>query len=84
MQMNIDFHYFVIKTLAYTAGFSEDDAQTIAYYSQQVDDFTKSSPMRVRQEPPAYFIEKGYAGKLENGLWEVQPHPTGINVLKSL
>ena len=84
MQMNIDFHYFMIKTLAYTAGFSEEDAQTIAYYSQQVDDFTKSSPMRVRQEPPAYFIEKGYARKLENGLWEVQPHPTGIDVPKSL
>ena len=84
MQMNIDFHYFVIKTLAYTAGFSEDDAQTVAYYSQQVDDFTKSSPMRVRQEPPAYFIERGYARKLENGLWEMQPHPTGIDVLQSL
>ena len=84
MQMNIDFHYFVIKTLAYTAGFSEDDAQTVAYYSQQVDDFTKSSPMRMRQEPPAYFIERGYARKLENGLWEVQPHPTGIDVLQSL
>ena len=45
MQMNIDFHYFVIKTLACAAGFSEEDAQTIAYYSQQVDDFTKSAPM---------------------------------------
>ena len=82
--MNIDFHYFVIKTLAYAAGFSEEDAQTIAYYSQQVDDFTKSSPMRVRQKPPVYFIEKGYARRLENDLWEVQPHPTGIDVLKSL
>ena len=82
--MNIDFHYFVIKTLAYAAGFSEEDAQTIAYYSQQVDDFTKSSPMQVRQEPPVYFIEKGYARKLENDLWEVQPHPTGIDVLQAL
>ena len=82
--MNINFHYFVIKTLACAAGFSEEDAQTIAYYSQQVDDFTKSSPMQVRQEPPAYFMEKGYARELENGLWEVQPHPTGIDVLQSL
>ena len=82
--MNIHFHYFVIKTLACAAGFSEEDAQTIAYYSQQVDDFTKSSPMQVRQEPPTYFMEKGYARKLENGLWEVQPHPTGIDVLQSL
>ena len=82
--MNISFHYFVIKTLACAAGFSEEDAQTIAYYSQQVDDFTKSSLMRVRQEPPTYFIEKEYARKLEDGLWEVQPHPTGIDVRQSL
>ena len=82
--MNINFHYFVIKTLAFAAGFSEEDAQTIAYYSQQVDDFTKSSPMQVRQEPPAYFMEKGYARELEDGLWELQPHPTGIDVLQSL
>ena len=82
--MNIDFHYFAIKTLACAAGFSEEDAQTIAYYSQQVDDFTKSFPVRVRQEPPTYFIEKRYAWELDNGLWEVQPHPTGIDILQSL
>ena len=82
--MNINFHYFAIKTLAFAVGFSEEDAQTIAYYSQQVDDFTKSSTMQVRQEPPAYFMEKGYATRLADGLWEVQPHPTGIDVLQSL
>ena len=84
MQMNIDFHYFVIKTLAYAAGFSEEDAQTIAYYSQQVDDFTRVSPMRVRQEPPLYFIVNGYAVKLDDDLWEVQPQPTGIDIFQSL
>lgn len=82
--MDINFHYFVVKTLAYVAGFSEEDAQTIAYYSQQVDDFTKCLPMLVRQEPPAYFIENHYAAKIEDSLWKVQPHPTGIDVLQSL
>ena len=82
--MDIDYHYYVIKTLAYTAGFSEEDAQTIAYYSQQVDDFVKCSPMRVRQEPPAFFVEKGYAKKSMGGTWQVMPHPTGIDILQSV
>jgi hypothetical protein len=37
--MDIAFHYFAIKSLAVTAGFSDEDAQTIAEYSQMVDDF---------------------------------------------
>lgn len=37
--MDIAFHYFAIKTLAMMAGFSDNDAQTIAEYSQMVDDF---------------------------------------------
>lgn len=82
--MDIDYHYFVIKTLAHTVGFSEEDAQTIAYYSQQVDDFVKCSPMLVRQEPPTYFMEKKYAKKVGEDLWRVVPHPTGIDVIQSI
>ena len=82
--MDIDYHYFVVKTLAQTAGFSEEDAQTVAYYSQQVDNFTKCLPMEVRQEPPAYFFEKKYAVKKGEALWRVMPHPTGIDVIQSL
>ena len=82
--MDIDYHYYVIKTLARTAGFDEEDSQTIAYYSQQVDDFVKCLPMRVRQEPPAFFTEKGYAGKSLGGTWQVVPHPTGIDILQSV
>lgn len=37
--MDINFHYFAIKTLALRAGFKDNDAQTIAYYSQMIDDF---------------------------------------------
>lgn len=82
--MDIDFHYFVVKTLARTAGFPEEEAQTIAYYSQQVDDFTKCLPMLVRQEPPAFFLERKYAKKIGEEIWQVLPHPTGIDVIQSL
>ena len=82
--MDIDFHYFVVKTLTRTAGFPEEEAQTIAYYSQQVDDFTKCLPMLVRQEPPAFFLERKYAKKIGEGVWQVLPHPTGIDVIQSL
>lgn len=81
--MDINYHYFMIKTLAYAAGFSQEDAQTIAYYSQQVDDFIRCSPMRVSRKPPAYFIEKGYAKEVK-GVWQVMPHPTGIDMAQSL
>jgi putative chitinase len=37
--MDINFHYFAVKTLAKAAGFKENDAQQIAAYSQFVDDF---------------------------------------------
>lgn len=37
--MDINFHYFAIKTLALRAGFEDSDAQTISYYSQMIDDF---------------------------------------------
>lgn len=37
--MDITFHYFAVKTLARKAGFDEAEAQTIAVYSQFVDDF---------------------------------------------
>lgn len=36
--MNINFHYFVVKTLATKAGLTEDEAQTIAFFSEFVDD----------------------------------------------
>ena len=82
--MNINFHYFVIKTLCRAAGFEETDAQTIAYYSQQIDDFIMDRPICVEKEPPAYFAENGYAYQITDKLWLMMPHPTGIDMLKSL
>lgn len=37
--MDIAFHYFAVKAMAISAGFSKEDAQFIAEYSQMVDDF---------------------------------------------
>lgn len=37
--MDINFHYFAIKTIARKAGFDEENAQLIAAYSQFVDDY---------------------------------------------
>ncbi len=36
--MNIEFHYYITKYLALSAGFEEDEAEIIAYSSQFVDD----------------------------------------------
>ena len=82
--MNINFHYFVVKTLCSSAGFEEPQAQTIAYYSQQVDDFSMHMPICVDVEPPAYLIDRQYARKLTEQLWLVLPHPTGIDFARSL
>lgn len=82
--MDIHYHYFVIKTLAVHSGFSEEEAQTIAYYSQQVDDFTKCQPMYVEGEPPEFFTKNGFAKRKKDNIWMVVPHPTGIDVVQSL
>lgn len=37
--MDINFHYYAVKTIAIFAGFNEPDAQLIASYSQFVDDY---------------------------------------------
>lgn len=37
--MDLNFHYFAVKTIARDAGFCENDAQLIAAYSQFIDDY---------------------------------------------
>lgn len=82
--MDINYHYFVIKTLASRAGFDADDAQTIAWYSQRVDDYSPREPVCVDRTPPAYFQEHGCARRIKGNLWIVEPHPTGINMVHAL
>ncbi len=82
--MDINYHYFVVKTLACHAGFPEKDAQTIAYYSQQVDNYNLREPVCVERKPPQFFFERRYAKRAADDLWFLMPHPTGINMTASL
>jgi hypothetical protein len=49
--MDINFHYFAVKAVARYVGFSDDDAQKIAFYSQAVDDCNMSDAVEVRSVP---------------------------------
>lgn len=78
--MNINFHYFCIKTLAVTAGFAPNDAQTLATYSQFVDDFDKSYPMLFKSLP-SFIQNSDLAKEIKIGpyrFWLFQPVPTGF------
>ena len=46
--MQIDFHYCTIRVLAEKAGFSHEEAQTIAIASQYIDDATLYRPIRLQ------------------------------------
>jgi hypothetical protein len=49
--MDINYHYFAVKTLAKEAGFEEAPAQTLAAYSQMVDDYNLEKPVKLAQVP---------------------------------
>ncbi|MDR0919146.1 MAG: hypothetical protein LBM93_07845 [Oscillospiraceae bacterium] len=49
--MNIDFHYYAVKTIALASGFSEEDAQTIATFSEYVDDYNPGDVGRYNTIP---------------------------------
>lgn len=49
--MDINFHYFAVKTLALYAGFSDEDAQRIATFSEFVDDFNWITYITCRNIP---------------------------------
>ena len=50
--MDISFHYYCIGALARCAGFKLDDALTIAYASQYVDDATENKPIGPERYEP--------------------------------
>ena len=83
--MNINYHYYTIKTLAHHAGFDDEKAQLIAHFSQRVDDYIMFSPFIVKEKPPNFFIDIGLAEKIKNrDMWAFMPCPTGVNVLASI
>lgn len=49
--MDITFHYYAVLALARQAGFSADEAQIVATYSQFVDDYTLKQPFPVTDVP---------------------------------
>lgn len=58
--MNIGFHYFVTKTLAECAGFSQESSQIIAYACEYVDCQSQHRPMKIYGIPQNYgnFLDK--------------------------
>lgn len=73
--MDINFHYFAVKVLAVKAGFSEEDSQLIASYSQFVDDYDIYRYLYFK-EIPVY--AQVLAIKLPFG-WMFNPVTTGFN-----
>ena len=73
--MDINFHYFAVKSLAVRAGFSPEDAQVVAEYSQFVDDYDRDGTVRVADVPEfaQHLAKKGRSG------WRLYCMPTGFS-----
>ncbi|MDR1576097.1 MAG: hypothetical protein LBS37_08850 [Treponema sp.] len=82
--MNINYHYFTVKTLARFAGLREGDAQYVAHFSQQVDDFIMNAPFVVKGAVPDFFEQNGLAENIGNNAWIFLPCPTGFNLLNEI
>ncbi|HEX2937316.1 MAG TPA: DUF6765 family protein [Ruminiclostridium sp.] len=73
--MDINFHYFAVKTLARKAGFNENDAQVIAQYSQFVDDYNQYENLWLSDVP---VFARSLARKLPIG-WFFYTVTTGFD-----
>ncbi len=73
--MNINFHYFAVKTIAQFAGLTEPVAQTVAAYSQLVDDYDIYASINLKDVPEyaRHLAEKNGSG------WKFYPVTTGFN-----
>jgi len=81
--MRVNYHYYTVKTLAHIAGFDDDTAQFIAYFSQYIDEFIMHEPFVVEGKPPEFFIQNGLARELYNHFWIFLPCPTGVNMTRT-
>lgn len=81
--MDINFHYFAVKTIAFEAGFSKGEAQLIASYSQFVDDYNVWQNYRFRTVPD-------YAKSLRSkdkdifGFWGFYTVTTGFDKIEDM
>lgn len=82
--MNINYHYYTMKTLAVYAGFPEEEAECVAHFSQQVDDYILENRLLLDREPPSFFIKNRLAQPAFPGGWGFLPCPTGINLLRAV
>lgn len=83
--MNINYHYYTIKTLAITAGFAEDEAQRIAHFSQYIDDGIFPWTIITDVKPPPFFYENNLVEDIEkDGSYKIIVCSTGINILNSI
>jgi hypothetical protein len=83
-KLNINYHYYTVKTLARHAGFDESKAQYIAYFSQYVDDYKLGSPFIVGTKPPDFFFKNKLALELGKDKWVFMPCITGVSVTESI
>lgn len=83
MQMDISFHYYAVKAIASAAGFSDEDAQTIAQYSQYIDDYNPILSRRYSNIPDWLINKPGsnifIADKLN--LFNFRPVTTGFKAI---
>jgi hypothetical protein len=82
--MNINYHYYTVKTLAVLAGFEEDEAEVVAHFSQLIDDFILSHLIIIQETPPQFFVDNELACQLGDGKWLFMPCTTGIDYLRAL
>lgn len=82
--MNINYHYYTIKTLALVAGFPEPAAQRIAHFSQYVDDCVLPRLVLTKDKPPQWFIDQKLAKQVRKKYWKVMLCSTGIAVGRSI
>jgi len=76
--MNINFHYFAVKTLAMAAGFEDPQAQQIAKYSQFVDDYNASALMTCSNIPEHIKTSDTLDLYVRSGAGNFRPVSTGF------
>ncbi|MDR2813435.1 MAG: hypothetical protein LBB79_02080 [Prevotellaceae bacterium] len=75
--MNLNFHYFTVKALAFEAGFEENEAQFIANFSQFIDDYDKERDLCCKKEEVPDFAKYLISGEIF-GYAFVSPVTTGF------
>lgn len=76
--MDINFHYYAVKTLAVKAGFSNNQAQIIAEFSQYVDDFNRLLKLDCNNIPNYMTTDSTFASKFIDGN-KLKPVTTGFS-----